>query len=274
MSGTYTLTSTTATAPSHAPPGQRHTAFTAALLDALDQPQPLTLDGIHEHIDTLLQAMGLPRPQRRSVNAAGDIALVRGPVQPDAGPLSTGSQGEIRFRQQPPAPSANRRRDTIQGILLITVPIAVMALFGGWRVTLIFGGSAALFVGLIVLLLLLRREIHYDLVVNGGGLGTEHGTHSAHVPWKDVECVGVLRRAPGTVLVPNVLIVRLKADAPRPPGFHKRLNRRLPDPRYVIAGMLGTYGADPMRLRSAIEHFAGGIYRTDQQLLEMDPRLR
>ncbi|MEW2290537.1 caspase family protein [Streptomyces sp. NPDC047841] len=41
MSGTYTLTSTTATAPSHAPPGQRHTAFTAALLDALNQPQPL-----------------------------------------------------------------------------------------------------------------------------------------------------------------------------------------------------------------------------------------
>ncbi|MFI9809935.1 caspase domain-containing protein [Streptomyces sp. NPDC052301] len=273
VSGTYTLTSTTATAPSHAPPGQRHTAFTAALLDALNQPQPLTLDDIHQHIDTVLQGAGLPRPQKRSVNAAGDLALARGPVQPHPGP-PTGSEGEIRFRQPPPDPPANRRRDTIQVFLTLAVSIAVMALFGGWRVLLIWGGGATLFVGLIGLLLSLRRGVHYGLVVNGNGLGIERGTHSAHVPWRDVECVGVLRRAPGTVLVPNVLIVRLKADAPRPPGFHERLNRRLPDRRYVTAGMLGTYGADPMRLRSAIEHFAGGIYRTDQQLLEMDPRLR
>ncbi|MEU6669217.1 caspase family protein [Streptomyces sp. NPDC046727] len=273
VSGTYTLTSTTATAPSHAPPGQRHSAFTAALLDALNQPEPLTLDDIHQHIDTVLHGMGLPRPQRRSVNAAGDLALVRGPVQPQAGP-QTGNEGEIRFRQQPPVPPANRLRDTVLYILMLAVLIATGVLFEGWFATLIAAAGTALFLGLVLLLLLLRRDVHYDLVVNGDGLGTEHGTHSAHMPWKDVEFVGVLRRAPGTVLVPNVLIVRLKADAPRPTGFHKRLNRRLPDQRYVIAGMLGTYGADPMRLRSAIEHFAGGLYRTDQQLLEMDPRLR
>ncbi|MGW2712701.1 caspase family protein [Streptomyces sp. NPDC001356] len=270
MSGTYTLTSTTATAPSHAPPGQRHTAFTAALLDALNQPQPLTLDDIHQHIDTVLHGMGLPRPQRRSVNAAGNLALVRGPVQPHAAP-PTGNQEEIRFRQPPPAPPT--RRDTIKAGLLLTAGIAVMTLFGEWRVTLIWGGVAALLLGPVIVVNLHRRNVHYDLVVDGDGLSTQHGTRSAHVPWKDVECVGVLRR-PGTVLGPNVLIVRLKADAPYPPGFHKKLNQRLPDRRYVIAGMLGTYGADPVRLRSAIEHFAGGIYRTGQQLLEMDPRLR
>ncbi|MET7695693.1 hypothetical protein ABZT06_48880 [Streptomyces sp. NPDC005483] len=273
VSGTYTLTSTTATAPSHAPPGQRHTAFTAALLDALNQPEPLTLDDIHQHIDTVLQGMGLPRPQRRSVNAAGDLALVRGPVRPHAGP-PTGNEGEIRFRKPPPDPSTWSRRDTIQSVLMIGVPIGLGVLFAGWFATLIAAAGIALFLGLVLLLLVLRRNVHYDLVVNSDGLGTEHGTHSAHVPWKDVEYVGVLRRAPGTLVIPNVLIVRLKADAPRPPGFHKKLNQRLPDRRYVIAGMLGTYGADPMRLRSAIEHFAGGIYRTDQQLLEMDPRLR
>ncbi|MGW2746548.1 caspase family protein [Streptomyces sp. NPDC001450] len=271
VSGTYILTSTTATAPSHAPPGQRHTAFTTALLDALNQPQPLTLDDIHQHIDTVLQGMGLPRPQRRSVNAAGDLALVRGPVPPHAEP-PTGSQGEIRFRQQPSDPPT--RRDTIKSVLLLAVIITVMALFGGWRVILIWSAVAAFLVGPILLVNFRRRDVHYDLVVDGDGVRTEHGTRTAHVPWKDIECVGVLRRAPGTVLVPNVLIVRLKADAPRPPGFHKRLNQRLPDRRYVIAGMLGTYGVDPMHLRSTIEHFAGGIYRTDQQLLEMDPRLR
>ncbi|MFJ4950952.1 caspase domain-containing protein [Streptomyces sp. NPDC088760] len=273
MSGTYTLTSTTATAPSHAPPGQRHTAFTAALLDALNQAEPLTLDGIHQHIDSRLREAGLPRPQRRSVDAAGNLALVRGPVQPHGEP-PTGHEGEIRFRQQPPEPSVDRRRDTVVYVVLLSVLVAVGVLFAGWFATLIAAGGIALFVGLVLLLLFLRRGVHYDLVVDSHGLGTEHGTHSAHVPWQDIERVGVLRRAPGTVLISNVLIVRLKAGAPRPPGFHKRLNRRLPDQRYVILGMLSTYGADPMRLRSAIEHFAGGIYRTDQQLLEMDPRLR
>ncbi|MGW5370612.1 caspase family protein [Streptomyces sp. NPDC004009] len=271
VSGTYILTSTTATAPSHAPPGQRHTAFTAALLDALSHPEPLTLDAVHRHIDSVLQGKGLPRPQRRSVNAAGELALVRGPVRPHAGP-PTDSEGEIRFREPPSDPPAGR--DTVTLVALLTVVVAVMTLFGGWHVTLIWGAAAVLLLGPVLLVNFRRRDVHYDLVVDGDGLRTEHGTRTAHVPWTDIECVGVLRRAPGAVSNAHVLIVRLKADAPRPPGFHKRLNRRLPDRHYVIAGMLGTYGADPMRLRSAIEHFAGGVYRTDQQLVEMDPRLR
>ncbi|QTE02968.1 caspase, EACC1-associated type [Streptomyces cyanogenus] len=274
VSGTYTLTSTTATAPSHAPPGQRHTAFTAALLDALNQAEPLTLDDIHQHIDTVLQGAGLPRPQRRSVNTAGGIALVRGPVQPRGGP-PTGDEEEIRFRRQPPEPPAHRGRDTVMYSLMLAALGAVSVLFAGWHTTLTAASALALFMGLLLLLGRLGgKDVHYDLVVNGGGVGIEHGPHSAHVPWKDVACVGVLRRAPGTGLTTNVLIVRLKADVPRPTGFHDPLNKRLPDQRYVIVGMLSTYEADPVRLRSAIEHFAGGIYRTDQQLVEMDPRLR
>ncbi|MFJ5519222.1 caspase domain-containing protein [Streptomyces griseoluteus] len=273
LSGTFTLTSTTATAPSHAPPGRRHTAFTAALLDALNQPEPLTLDGIHQHIDTVLQGAGLPRPQRRSVNAAGDLALARGPVKPHAGP-PTGSEPEIRFRRQPPDPPAHRARDTVMYVLMLGVLAAMGVLFEGWFATLIAAAGTALFLGLVILLVLLRRDLRHDLVVDGDGLGTQHRTNSAHVPWRDVECVGVLRRSPGTVMIPNVLIVRLKSDAPRPTGFHRRLNQRLPDRRYVVVGILGTYGVDPVHLRSAIEHFAGGVYRTDQELLEMDPRLR
>jgi uncharacterized caspase-like protein len=44
VAGTYTLTSTAANAVSLAPPGDRFTAFTGALLRALDAPDPLTLD--------------------------------------------------------------------------------------------------------------------------------------------------------------------------------------------------------------------------------------
>ncbi|MCT9113783.1 caspase family protein [Streptomyces mirabilis] len=70
VTGTFTLTSTTATAPSHAPPGATYTAFTEALLGALRAPGPLTLDEIYAYVDRDLAGRGLPRPQRRSVNAA------------------------------------------------------------------------------------------------------------------------------------------------------------------------------------------------------------
>ncbi|MEU3777367.1 hypothetical protein AB0F11_30025 [Streptomyces sp. NPDC032472] len=52
--------------------------ITAALLDALAQEEPLTLDGIYRQVDRELAGLGLPRPQRRSVNAVGDeYVLVR-----------------------------------------------------------------------------------------------------------------------------------------------------------------------------------------------------
>jgi caspase domain-containing protein len=80
VTGTYTLTSTTANAPSHAPAGDRYTAFTGALLRALDDTDPLTLDQIFVVVDRDLAARNLPRAQRRVVNTAGDLALSRGPT--------------------------------------------------------------------------------------------------------------------------------------------------------------------------------------------------
>jgi Caspase domain len=80
VAGTYTLTSTTANAPSHAPAGDRYTAFTGALLRALDDTDPLTLDQIFVVVDRDLAARNLPRAQRRVVNTAGDLALSRGPT--------------------------------------------------------------------------------------------------------------------------------------------------------------------------------------------------
>lgn len=82
LSGTYTLTSTTATMPSHAPPGKRYTSFTNALLGALAQPAPLTLNDIYRRIDAELAGLGLPRPQHNATNAAATLALTHGPVLP------------------------------------------------------------------------------------------------------------------------------------------------------------------------------------------------
>lgn len=92
LTGTYTLTSTTATAPSHAPPGATHTAFTGAMLQALTVPGPLTLDEVHGHVERELSGLGLPGPQRRSVGAVGELCLVRGPVRDTEEPSAPGTQ--------------------------------------------------------------------------------------------------------------------------------------------------------------------------------------
>jgi uncharacterized caspase-like protein len=90
LTGTCTFTSTTATAPSHAPVGSRHTSFTGALLRALAHPTPLPLEEVYRRVDAELAGLGLPRPQFRSTNTANRLALVRGPVPvPVQEPAST-----------------------------------------------------------------------------------------------------------------------------------------------------------------------------------------
>jgi hypothetical protein len=79
ITGTYTLTSSPATSTSYAPQDATYTAFTEALLGALRSQDPLTLDELFAQVDQHLSVRGFPRPQRRTVNAAGDVMLVKGP---------------------------------------------------------------------------------------------------------------------------------------------------------------------------------------------------
>ncbi|MBM7776021.1 hypothetical protein JOD54_006225 [Actinokineospora baliensis] len=99
LEGTYTLASSSATKPSFAPTGSRHTAFTAALLDALGQAKPLTLDEIYQHVHKALTDSGLPTPQRRATNSAERLALVR--------PGATAA-GQARTPALPPSPASRR----------------------------------------------------------------------------------------------------------------------------------------------------------------------
>ncbi|MEV6340282.1 caspase family protein [Nocardia vinacea] len=85
ISGTYTLTSTSANTPAHAPVGERYTAFTGALLDLLERgvtggPELLTLDDIYRNLRRLLRARNAPAPERKGTNNVGDLALVRNPA--------------------------------------------------------------------------------------------------------------------------------------------------------------------------------------------------
>ncbi|WP_037687310.1 caspase, EACC1-associated type [Streptomyces aureocirculatus] len=127
LTGTYTLTSTTATAPSHAPPGAAHTAFTGAMLHALTVPGPLTLDEVHLHIDRELAGLGLPRPQRRSVGAVGELSLVRGPVRDTETPSAAGTQAppdaDTGSATAPATPRRRRSRTVLAAIALSAVAL-------------------------------------------------------------------------------------------------------------------------------------------------------
>ncbi|MFF7756033.1 caspase family protein [Streptomyces sp. NPDC007971] len=79
IAGTYVLASSSATKPSRALPGATHTAFTEALLATLCRPDPLTLDALFDKVHHHLLARSLPLPQRRVMNTAGGLTLVKGP---------------------------------------------------------------------------------------------------------------------------------------------------------------------------------------------------
>ncbi|WP_369392478.1 MFS transporter [Streptomyces sp. CG1] len=90
IAGTYTLASTSANAVAYAPEGATHTAFTGALLAALRGPAALNLDQLFDEVRRDLAVRGMPRPQRRVVNNAGDLVLVRppDPAAPSPAPAS------------------------------------------------------------------------------------------------------------------------------------------------------------------------------------------
>ena len=80
--GAVTLAAAPATKVAIAPPGERNTAFTGALLTVLrrgvaDGPELLTLELIYEQIRSLLNAGGYPLPQIQSLNTTSRLALVR-----------------------------------------------------------------------------------------------------------------------------------------------------------------------------------------------------
>ncbi|WP_324197858.1 caspase family protein [Nocardia abscessus] len=79
IQGTYTIASSARNEPSVAPEGHRHTAFTAALLSTATNIG-LTLDQLYQKVDQTLHRDGYPRPQRRTVNIAGELRLFTPPA--------------------------------------------------------------------------------------------------------------------------------------------------------------------------------------------------
>ncbi|HEX3779337.1 MAG TPA: caspase family protein [Pseudonocardiaceae bacterium] len=167
LTGTYVLTSTTATAPSHAAPGARYTAFTGALLNAFGSPEPLSLDGVYRQVDAELAGLGLPRPQRRSANSAAELVLVRGPIPAaDATQATgTGSTADGAAQQSSVATSSYpvqaQPSAAIVGLLLLYAALGLIV----WSLTTIGSTNSGLPSGLIpgVLMLLIAIAALSDL---------------------------------------------------------------------------------------------------------------
>ncbi|MEU2258255.1 tetratricopeptide repeat protein [Nocardia xishanensis] len=98
IQGTYTIASSARNEPSIAPEGHRHTAFTAALLSTATNTG-LTLDQLYQKVDQTLHRDGYPRPQRRTVNIAGELRLFTPP--PALRPLSGGDASIAPIIDQP-----------------------------------------------------------------------------------------------------------------------------------------------------------------------------
>nr|WP_237550520.1 caspase family protein [Streptomyces sp. SID8354] len=143
VAGTYTLASTAANAVAYAPQGTTHTAFTGALLAALRGPEPLNLDDLFEAMRRDLAARGMPRPQRRVINNAGDLVLVRAsePAAPRPAPaIDPGASASARppwlkdsaaAQPEPPRPKKPIRRIPVW----VWSPLIVVApglVFGYW----------------------------------------------------------------------------------------------------------------------------------------------
>lgn len=90
VDGAYTLTATGANHLAKAPPGERNTAFTGALIALLTtgthDSTPLTLGTLYRPLRAELARRGLPAPQCRQDNASAALALRRDPPPPEPEP--------------------------------------------------------------------------------------------------------------------------------------------------------------------------------------------
>ena len=302
VAGTYTLTATPANFPAHAPPGDRYTAFTGALLRALDQSDPLTLDQLYVVVNRDLAARNLPRPQRRVTNTAGDLALSRGLTTrshaepPDSDAVQfTRTYRSLIWTVSRGLGAVLVRPGIVLGGSLLSVFIGEMA--SGWSTSVASTFFVLSSVGVFTLFIWLltscvffafsafqaRRTWVGGLVVDRSGLTLQRKPVGAHLPWRDIAQIGVLQ--PGREsLNPHLpaarytrrplLVVQLRPEVPTPDVL-SLLSDRHRQLGYLGLCTLESVGSSHQEMINALGRFAGGkLVHSTRQFLDRDPRLR
>lgn len=132
ITGTYILTSTTATTTAHAPEGARNTAFTAELVTLLRSgdpsiPELITLDHIYRATYRSLVRQGLPRPQQRGSDATPQLALIRNPALDRRPPETESALEEPAVGGAQPVSNARGRG---VGLAMVAAAQLLVAVFG------------------------------------------------------------------------------------------------------------------------------------------------
>jgi hypothetical protein len=132
IEGAYVLTSAARDEASIAPPRERHTAFTGALIALLelgdqDGAQLITLDSVYEYLARVLPAAGYPHPRRRVTGEAGALVLAANPAH----------GGDPPGRHPLPPPRRRVRVPVVLSTVLAgtaLVPVLASLRYGGtWR---------------------------------------------------------------------------------------------------------------------------------------------
>ena len=144
--GTYLLAAAAETKPALAEPGQRYTAFTAELIDALALGIPsagafLDLETLFEHLSSVLSAKGSPVPQAFNRNHGARIVLGRnrgftGPEWSMSPALAGFLRGQVRAADVFPYRLAGARSFGLTTVYIrqnVTSPSAVAANSGRER---------------------------------------------------------------------------------------------------------------------------------------------
>lgn len=294
--GTYTLTSTSATAPSHTAVGARHTTFTGALLELLRSglpggPELLTFRVIYEHLLRTLVANGKPRPEQRGTLTTDQLALVRNraprlPAVPadDGVPVPSPSPSDARktveFGRNDLEESVRRRKAltvVLAALLLAGLACATVLLKWDWQAVAATAGLA--FFPVLILYFWAWDRRAYMVLTRSTLSFTDGFGRKVDIPWPDVDFVGLLHTFDAVVgeditTYKNLLVVRL-GPVSHDYGLSK-LTWTVPYLRgfgyHALCG-LGDLSADPVLLRDSIIELAGPRYRTNDELLNLDPRL-
>ncbi|KUN22919.1 hypothetical protein AQJ23_26410 [Streptomyces antibioticus] len=109
ISGAYVLASAGRDELALAPEGDRHTAFSGALLRLLTEgdaegPALFTLDHVFRHLQRVLPAAGFPRPRQLTEGRTGELVLAANPAHRPAPAASLGPDGGVLGRTGGPDP--------------------------------------------------------------------------------------------------------------------------------------------------------------------------
>ncbi|MEV0787651.1 hypothetical protein AB0I52_32830, partial [Streptomyces sp. NPDC050423] len=227
----------------------------------------------------------------RSVNAASNLVLTRGPAKTKpptthtTPPPHLPGPPEVRFSRN--GNLRARIAPAISGIVFLFV--SGLSAYGAYRRGLPFLLLVAFFLAIALLSFwsAFSKRTYLDIDDSGLKIGY-HKSAPSEISWQHVSYVGILhhytyegkhkviRRGNEQAL----LVIRLRPYATPPPGstaLHAGPFRKISHSLQRIGHIgceVANVEADPMWLREAIERLSGLQCKTDLELYVLDPRLK